>query len=73
METQPTMLSETNRSIQGVCVGVVPRGQLNISRALDTNRGKELLQDLQTLDNMTIKRAIVRIKEAQVKSAKAFV
>ena len=70
MESQPEMLNERNRIIRGVCVGVVPRGQSNISRALDAHRGKKLLQDLQTLDNATIKRSILWIKEEKEKSAR---
>ena len=49
--TQPDKeieLSQTNRGVGGVCVGVVPRVQSKLSRALHAHRGKKLLQDLQT-------------------------
>ena len=39
-------LSQTNRGVGGVCVGVVPRVQSKLSRALHAHRGKKLLQDL---------------------------
>ena len=51
MATQPDReveLSQTNRGVGGVCVGVVPRVQSKLSRALYAHRGKKLLQDLQT-------------------------
>ena len=38
-------LSQTNRGVGGVCVGVVPRVQSKLSRALHAHRGKKLLQD----------------------------
>ena len=41
-------LSQTNRGVGGVCVGVVPRVQSKLSRALHAHRGKKLLQDLET-------------------------
>ena len=41
-------LSQTNRGVGGVCVGVIPRVQSKLSRALHAHRGKKLLQDLQT-------------------------
>ena len=41
-------LSQTNRGVGEVCVGVVPRVQSKLSRALHAHRGKKLLQDLQT-------------------------
>ena len=40
-------LSQTNRGVGRVCVGVVPRVQSKLSRALHAHRGKKLLQDLQ--------------------------
>ena len=40
-------LRQTNRSVRGVCVGVKPRLQSKLSRALHAHRGKNLLQDLQ--------------------------
>ena len=51
LATQPDKeieLSQTNRGVGGVCVGVVPRVQSKLSRALHAHRGKKLLQDLQT-------------------------
>ena len=61
-------LSQTNREVGGVCVGVVPRVQSKLSRA------KKLLQDLQNLDNTTIKRAAtVRFSGAWEKGAVTFV
>ena len=41
-------LSQTNRGVGGVCVGVVPSVQSKLSRALHAHRGKGLLQDPQT-------------------------
>ena len=49
MATQPDReieRSQTNRGVGGVCVGVVPRVQSKLSRALHAHRGKKLLQDL---------------------------
>ena len=43
METQPdreTELSQTNRGVGGVCVGVVPRVQSKLSRALHAHSGR---------------------------------
>ena len=40
-------LSQTNRGVGGMCVGVVPRVQSKLSRALHAHRGKTFLQDLQ--------------------------
>ena len=40
-------LSQTNRGVGGVCVGVVPHVQSKLLRALQAHRGKKLLQDLQ--------------------------
>ena len=54
MVAQPDMeieLSQTNRGVGGVCVGVVPRVQSKLSRALHAHRGKKLLQDLQTQES----------------------
>ena len=50
LATQPDReieLSQTNRGVGGVCVGVVPRVQSKLSRALHAHLGKKLLQDLQ--------------------------
>ena len=66
-------LSQTNRGVEGVCVGVVPRVQSKLSRALHANRGKKLLQDLQTQESATTKRAMVRFRGAREKGARAFV
>ena len=56
-------LSQTNRGVGGVCVGVVPRVQSKLSRALHAHRGKKLLQDLQTQESAATKRAMVRFRE----------
>ena len=66
-------LSQTNRGVGGVCVGVVPRVQSKLSRALHANRGKKLLQDLQTQESAATKRAMVRFRGAREKGAMAFV
>ena len=76
MTTQPDReieLSQTNRGVGGVCVGVVPRVQSKLSRALHAHRGKKLLQNLQTQESTTMKRAIVRFGGAREKGARAFV
>ena len=66
-------LSQTNRGVERVCVGVVPRVLSKLSRALRTHRGKKLLQDLQTQESVTTKRAMVRLRGAREKGAMAFV
>ena len=66
-------LSQTNRGVRGVCVGVVPRVQSKLSRALHAHRGKKLLQDLQTQESAVIKRAMVRFRGAREKGAMSFV
>ena len=66
-------LSQTNRGVGGVCVGVVPRVQSKLSRALQAHRGKKLLQDLQTQESAATKRAMVRFRGAREKGAMAFV
>ena len=38
-------LSQTNRGVGGVCVGVVPRVQSKLSRALHAHRGKKLQKE----------------------------
>ena len=46
LATQPDReieLSQTNRGVRGECVGVVPRVQSKLSRALHAHRGKKLL------------------------------
>ena len=76
MVTQPDReieLSQTNRGVGGVCVGVVPRVQSKLSRALHAHRGKKLLQDLQTQESAATKRARVRLRGTREKGAMAFV
>ena len=76
MATQPDReieLSQTNRGVGGVCVGVVPRVQSKLSRALHANRGKKLLQDPQTQESAVMKRAVERFRGAREKGAMAFV
>ena len=76
MATQPDReieLSQTNRGVGGVCVGVVPRVQSKLSRALHAHRRKKLLQDLQTQESAATKRAMVRFRGAREKGAKAFI
>ena len=66
LATQPdreTELSQTNRGVGGVFVGVVPRVPSKLSRALHAHRGKKLLQDLQTQESAAMKRAIVSLGE----------
>ena len=56
--TQPDMeieLSQINRGVEGVCVGVVPHVQSKLSRALHAHRGKKLLQDRQTQESAAMK------------------
>ena len=46
LATQPDReieLSQTNRGVGGVCVGVVPRVQSKLSHALHAHHGKKLL------------------------------
>ena len=67
-------LSQTNRGVGGMCVGVVPRVQSKLSRALHAHRGKKLLQeDLQTKESAVMKRAMVRFRGAREKGAITFV
>ena len=76
MATQPDReveLSQPNRGVGGVCVGVVPRVQSKLSRALHARRGKKLLQDLQIQESAATKRAMVRFRGAREKGAMAFV
>ena len=54
-------------------MGVVPRVQSKLSRALHAHRGKKLLQDLQTHESAAKKRAMVRFRGAREKGAMAFV
>ena len=76
LATQPDReleLSQTNRGVGGVCVGVVPRVQSKLSRSLHAHRGKKLLQDLQTQESAAKKRAMVTFRVAREKGAMAFV
>ena len=76
MATQPDReieLSQTNRGVGGVCVGVVPRVQSKLSRALHAHRGKKLLQDLQTQESAAMNRAMISFWGAREKGAMAFV
>ena len=66
-------LSQTNRGVGGVCVGVVPSVQSKLSRALHAHRGKKLLQDLQTQESAATTRAMVRFRGAREKGAMSFV
>ena len=66
-------LSQTNRGIRGGCVGVVPRVQSKLSRALHTHRGKKLLQDLQNVESKATKRAMIRFRGAREKGTIASV
>ena len=54
-------------------MGVVPHVQSKLSHALHAHRGKKLLQDLQTQESTTMKRAMVRFRGAREKGAMAFV
>ena len=51
-------LSQTNRGVGGVCVGVMPRVQSKLSRALHVHRGKKPLHDVQNLESTAMKIAI---------------
>ena len=76
LATQPDReieLNQTNRGVGGVRVGVVPRVQSKLSRALYAHRGKKLLQDLQIQESAVMKRAMVRFRGAREKGAMAFV
>ena len=76
LATQPDReidLSQTNRGVGGVCMGIAPRVQSKLSRALHAHRQKELLQDLQTQESAATKRAMVRFRGAREKGAMAFV
>ena len=54
-------------------MGVVPRVQSRLSRALHVHRGKKLHQDLQTLKRTAMKRAMVRFRGARENGAMTFV
>ena len=66
-------LSQTNRGVGGVYVGVVPRVQSKLPRAFHAHRVKKLLQDLQTQESAVMKRALVRFRGAREKVVMAFV
>ena len=48
-------LSQTNRLIGGVRVGVVPGVESKLSRTFHVRRGEKVLQDLQNLESTTMK------------------
>ena len=76
MATKPDReveLSQTNRGVGGVCVGVVRRVQSKLSRALPAHRGKKLLQDLQTQESAATIKEMARLRGAREKGAMAFV
>ena len=76
LATQPYReigLSQTNRGVGGVCVGVVPHVQSKLSRIVHAYRGKKLLQDFQTLESTAMKRAMVRFRGARENDAMVFV
>ena len=54
-------------------MGVVPRVQSKLSRALHAHRRKKLLQDLQTQESAAMKRAMVMFRGVWEKGAMAFV
>ena len=54
-------------------MGVVPRVQSKLSRALHAHRGKKLLQNLRPQESAAMKRAMVRSRGARKKGAMAFV
>ena len=72
LATQPDREIELSQT-GGVCVGVVPRVQSKLSRALHAHRGKKLLQDLQTQESAAMKRAMVRFRGSREKGTMAFV
>ena len=54
-------------------MGVVPRVQSKLSRALHAHRGKKLLQNIQNLESTAMKKAMVRFRGAREKGAMAYV
>ena len=66
-------LSQTNREVGGVCVGIVPRVQSKLSRALHAHRGKKHPQDLQHLKSTAMTRVMVRFRGAREKGAMVYV
>ena len=54
-------------------MGVVPRVQSKLSRALHAHHGKNLLQDLHAQESTTMKKAMVRFRGAREKGAMAHV
>ena len=76
LATQPDRkneLSQINRRVGGVCVGVLSRVQSNISRAVHARPGKKLMHDLRNLESTTIKRAMVRFKGEREKGVMVLV
>ena len=65
-------LSQTNQSVLGVFVGVVPRVQSILSSALHAHRWKTFLLSLLNVVSTTIKRAIVKFRGAREKGAMEF-
>ena len=54
-------------------MGVVPRGQLHLSRALHAHRGKKIPQDFHNLESTATKKAMVRFRGVREKVAMIFV
>ena len=54
-------------------MGILPRDQSKLSRALHAHRGKTLLQDLKTLEIAAMKTSMVRSRGAREKGAMVFV
>ena len=73
IETVLVELSQTKRGVGGVCVGVVPRVQLKLLRALYAHQGETLLQDIQTQKRTAMKIGMVRLRGAREKGAMTFV
>ena len=76
LATQPdgkVELSQTNRGVGRVCVGVVPRVQSKLSRALHVHCGMKPLQNLQIQESAPMNRATVRFRGEREKGAMAFV
>ena len=53
-------------------MGVVPRVRSKLLRVLHVHCGKKLLQDLQNLDNNSMKRSMARFRGAREKGAMSF-
>ena len=54
-------------------MGVVPRVQSKLSRALHAHRGKKLLQDLQTQESAAMKSGMARFRGAREQGTMTFV